>query len=106
MAQSKVTTPDSDDLQAQIATLRKDIGTITDTLGEMAKAQRDNMTAAAQKRFDEMRERGSDAVSAAQAQANALNAQAHDFVQEKPALSLGMAAALGFVVGILSTSRR
>ncbi len=106
MAQTKVTTPDSDDLNAQIATLRQDIGAITETLGQMAKAQRDSMTDAAQKRFDQARERGADAVSAAQAQANALNAQAHDFVQEKPALSLGMAAALGFVVGILSTSRR
>ncbi len=106
MATNKVTTPDSDDLQDQIATLRKDIGAITETLGQMAKSQRDNMTDAAQKRFDEARARGADAVSAAQAQANALNAQAHDFVQEKPALSLGMAAALGFVVGILSTSRR
>ncbi|WP_113912466.1 DUF883 family protein [Roseovarius dicentrarchi] len=106
MAQNKVTTPDSDDLNAQIATLRQDIGAITETLGQMAKAQRDSMTDAAQRKFDQARERGADAVSAAQAQANALNAQAHDFVQEKPALSLGMAAALGFVVGILSTSRR
>jgi ElaB/YqjD/DUF883 family membrane-anchored ribosome-binding protein len=106
MAQGKSSAPDSDDLSAQIATLRQDIGMITETLGEMAKAQRDGMTAAAQKKFDEARARGADAISSAQAQANALNAQAHDFVQEKPALSLGMAAALGFVVGILTTSRR
>jgi ElaB/YqjD/DUF883 family membrane-anchored ribosome-binding protein len=104
MAQSK--SPDSEDLQAQIAILRKDLAGITDTLGAMAKAQKDGMTDAAQKRFDEARARGADAISTAQAQANALNAQAHDFVQEKPALSLGMAAALGFVVGILSSSRR
>lgn len=106
MAQNKSTAPDSDDLHAQIATLRQDIGAITETLGEMARAQREGMTEAAQKRFDEARARGADAVSAAQTQVNAMNAQAHDFVQEKPGLSLGMAAALGFVVGILSTSSR
>ncbi|HEY9038279.1 MAG TPA: hypothetical protein VIN05_04960 [Roseovarius sp.] len=106
MATNKTTAPDTDDLQDQIATLRQDIGAITETLGQMAKAQRDNMTDAAQKKFDEARARGADAITAAQAQANALNAQAHEFVQEKPALSLGMAAALGFVVGILTTSRR
>lgn len=106
MAQTKLTTPDSDDLQDQIAALRKDIGTITDTLTQMAKAQGNDLSDAAQKRFDEVRARGSDALSNAQSQANALNAQAHEFVQDKPALSLGMAAALGFVVGILSTARR
>ncbi|MFX0545090.1 DUF883 family protein [Roseovarius sp. S1116L3] len=104
MAQTK--SPDSEDLQAQIATLRKDLAGITETLGAMAKAQKDGMTEAAAKRYDEARARGADALNSAQAQANALNAQAHEFVHEKPALSLGMAAALGFVVGILSTSRR
>lgn len=104
MAQSK--TPDSDDLNAQIATLRQDIASITDTLGAMAKAQKDSMSEAAQKRYDQARARGADAISSAQAQANALNEQAHEFVQEKPALSLGMAAGLGFLVGVLTTSRR
>lgn len=104
MAQSK--TPDSDDLNAQIATLRQDIASITDTLGAMAKAQKDSMSEAAQKRYDQARARGADAISSAQTQANALNEQAHEFVQEKPALSLGMAAGLGFLVGVLTTSRR
>lgn len=103
MAQSK---PDADDLHAQITILRNDIASITDTLGAMAKAQKDGMAEAAQKRFNDARARGADALSTAQAQAAALNEQAHEFVHEKPALSLGMAAALGFVVGILSTSRR
>jgi ElaB/YqjD/DUF883 family membrane-anchored ribosome-binding protein len=78
----------------------------TDTLGAIAKAQKGGMTDAAQKQIDKARARGADASSSAQAQANALNDQAHELVQEKPALSLGMAAALGFVVGILSTSCR
>ena len=103
MAQSK---PDADDLHAQITILRNDIASITDTLGAMAKAQKDSMTETAQKRYNEARARGADAFSSAQAQAAALNEQAHEFVHEKPALSLGMAAALGFVVGILTTSRR
>ncbi|MDO5758199.1 MAG: hypothetical protein Q4P24_11935 [Rhodobacterales bacterium] len=106
MAQAKLTTPDSEDLQDQIAALRKDIGAITETLTLMAKAQGNEMSDAARRRFDDVRARGTDAVSTAQSQANALNAQAQEFVQDKPALSLGMAAALGFVVGILSTSRR
>lgn len=104
MAQSK--TPDSDDLNAQIATLRQDIASITETLGSMAKAQKDSMSEAAQKRYDQAIARGADAVSSAQAQANALNDQAHEFVHDKPALSLGMAAGLGFLVGVLTTSRR
>ncbi len=103
MAQNK---PDADDLHNQITILRNDIASITDTLGAMAKAQKDGMTEAAQKRFDDARARGADALSTAQAQASALNEQAHEFIHEKPALSLGMAAALGFVVGILTTSRR
>lgn len=105
MAQGK-NAPDSEDLQTQVAILREDIKTITETLGEMAKAQRDDLTQAAQRRFDDARLRGARAVSSAQAQAHALNDQAHEFVQEKPGLSLGIAAALGFIVGILSTSRR
>lgn len=104
MATSK--SPDTEDLNKQIETLRSDIASITDTLGQMAKAQKDGLTNAAHQRFDDARARGADAISQAQAQANALNAQAHDFVQEKPAVSLGMAAALGFVVGIITTSRR
>lgn len=104
MAQGK--TPDSEDLQAQVAILRQDIASITETLGAMAKAQKDGLTDAAQKRYEEARARGADAISSAQAQANALNAQAHEFVHDKPGLSLGIAAALGFMVGILTTSRR
>ncbi len=106
MAQNKTTAPDSEDLQAQIALLRQDISAITETLGEMAKAQREDLTEAAQRRVDAARARGAQAVSTAQAQASALNAQAHEFVYEKPGLSLGIAAALGFVVGILTTARR
>ncbi|MFD0859069.1 DUF883 family protein [Roseovarius aquimarinus] len=104
MAQTK--NPDTEDLQKQIATLRQDLAGITETLGAMAKAQKDGMTEAAQRKYEKARAQGADALHSAQAQANALNAQAQEFVQEKPALSLGMAAALGFVVGILSTSRR
>lgn len=104
MAQTK--SPDSEDLQKQIATLRQDLAGITDTLSAMAKAQKEGMTEAAQKRFDDARARGADAVGQAQAHADAVNAQAHEFVRDKPGLSLGMAAALGFAVGILTTSRR
>ena len=98
--------PTSDELQAQLTTLRQEIGSITETLTAMAKTQKEGLADAAHRGYEQVRDRGADAISSAQQKATELNDQAHEFVHEKPGLALGIAAALGFAVGVLATSRR
>ena len=87
-----------EDLSNQIEILKSDISTLTDTLGEYAKAKGveagETAKVKAQKVADAGREK-------------ALEAQLHaeDFVRTQPAAALGLAAGLGFLVGMI-TSRR
>lgn len=112
MARSATTTngsnsrPDHDDLSAQIETLKEDIGNITETLSAMVKAQGEDVTESAKERLAEVRDRGADRAAQAQRRAAAMGDRAGDFVQDQPAIALGAAAGLGFLVGMLTSSRR
>ncbi len=100
------TAPSTDDLSEQVATLRKDVGALTELLGEFGKAQGEQLTKAAKQKIDtisaESKARASAAADTASAQFSQAQAQANDFVKTQPATALGIAAGFGFLVGFMS----
>ena len=61
--------------------------------------------AAIRQRAQAARAQGAVAMKDAQAQAHKLGEQANDFVAEKPGVALGLAAGLGFLIGVWGTRR-
>ena len=95
----------STDVMEQMAILRDDLNSITVTLGELAQAKGADLTHAAQGRINEAKQKATEGVETARAQAAHLNDQANDFVRTQPAAALGIAAGLGFLIGMLSTRK-
>ncbi|AXI53609.1 DUF883 domain-containing protein [Sulfitobacter sp. JL08] len=100
-----VSAPTAEDLGQQLETLKADIVSITQSLGDMAKAQGNDLSAAAKERVADAKAKGSEHIADLNAQAEHLGAQAGEFVHRKPAVALGMAAGLGFLVGLMSQRR-
>ncbi|MHA3978398.1 DUF883 family protein [Halovulum sp. GXIMD14794] len=93
-ATSSNSEPTLDDLQAQISALKNDIATLTETLKDYGKAQGEHLAAKGEAKLTE-----------AQAQAMRAYADAETTVREHPATAVGVAAGLGFLVGLM-TGRR
>lgn len=86
------------DLSDEIATLKADIASLTGTLSEYGKAKGNEAAKTA-------KEAVSDATTAARVKALDAQAQAEDFIRTQPGTALGIAAGIGFLVGLV-TSRR
>lgn len=97
--------PTVGDLAKQIETLQKDIGELTGLMAEMGKAQAARLGEEAEARAQKMKQKGDEAASEAKAQAEHLHAQANDFIRTQPATALGIAAGIGFLIGLLMTRR-
>ncbi|KIN74162.1 DUF883 family protein [Sulfitobacter guttiformis] len=87
-----------DDLAAQIGTLKNDLATLTQKLSEFGVSKAESASHAAQAKASELKSAG---------QEKALEAQLHaeDFVRNQPAASLGIAAGLGFLIGMITARR-
>lgn len=86
------------DLSDQIAVLKSDISALTSTLGDFSKAKG---TAAA----DIAKEKASEAVAAGRDKAVEAQLHAEDFIRTQPATALGLAASVGFLVGMFTARR-
>jgi ElaB/YqjD/DUF883 family membrane-anchored ribosome-binding protein len=93
------------ELQAQIATLKNDIAELTSAVGRFGKAQSEALKAQARAGIRSVAEKGMDGVSAAQDLAAEKYAETEDYVRAHPATSVGVAAALGFLVGLVTARR-
>lgn len=87
-----------DELSAQIETLKNDLSTLTSTLSDYGVGKAEEVKQTAQQKAQEFKSAGRD---------KAIEAQLHteEFVKTQPATALGLAAGLGFLVGMI-TSRR
>ncbi|MCX7566577.1 DUF883 domain-containing protein [Sulfitobacter sp. F26169L] len=88
-----------EDLSAQMDVLKRDLSSLTQTLTEYGFAK----TAAAKQ---SAKETAADLSAAGREKAALAQMQAEDFVRTQPATALGLAAGLGFLVGLITTSRR
>lgn len=92
-------------LSEQIASLKADLANITGTLADMGRHQGASAVDAARVRAEQLRDMSAEQVEALRLRANDAAAQADAFVKERPATSVGIAAALGFVLGLLTAKR-
>lgn len=99
------TAPTTEDLAAQVETLKADIATLTKTLSNYGKSQGRHLAEVAKDGVHNARQKGEEQFENLKGQAADLSRQAEDFVSERPAVSLGIAAGAGFLVGMLTARR-
>ena len=99
------TNADISDLSAQIETLRADLAGLTQTIADIGKAKGDEAISAAKVKASQARDAVADQAETARIHALELQGQANDFVKNQPAVALGVAAGLGFLVGFLGSRK-
>lgn len=106
MAQSSTKTRNSDlstqDLSDQIATLREDLGNLTEIISGLGKAKSAEVSDKAKDQLEALRQEVNSGAHALKDQASRAQSQATEMVQNQPGTAIGIAAGLGFLVGFLS----
>ena len=98
-------TASADDVRAQIAALQSDVAELTRTIGDYGRARGGDAKAAASLKAEELRNRADHLRHDAEARIKTGYAQAETAVRDNPAAAVGIAAGLGFVLGLLTTRR-
>jgi len=87
-----------EDLSAQMDILKNDLATLTKTLSDYGVSKSADASR-------HVRETASELQAAGREKAYQAQAQAEEFVHNQPATSLGLAAGLGFLVGMMTARR-
>lgn len=93
------------DLTSQIETLRKDLSDLTGTIADLGRSKKAELSDAAAQQVDAARKKGIETADILGDHARDVQGQANDFVKSQPATALGIAAGVGFLVGLMSTRR-
>lgn len=96
---------DSEAVSDQLEVLRKDLANITELLGEIGVRRKDETLAAARERLEKLRREGETRYNDARTQAHDMQEQAFDAIRRQPGTAIGIAVAVGFFAGLL-TSRK
>ncbi len=94
-----------EDLNEQISILRDDISALTGTIADLTKAQANQLTGAAAQQAEAARQKGVETAALVANQAKDVQTQAQEFVDARPGTALGIAAGLGFLVGMMSARK-
>ncbi|SFT86401.1 DUF883 family protein [Sedimentitalea nanhaiensis] len=109
MAQTKTALKPSDgeteDLAQQLADLRADLTKITNTLAEMGSKRSEAAVESLRGSAQALRDQGEQSLKVAQARAQNVTQQAENAVRDQPAMAVGIAVGLGFLLGVI-TSRK
>ncbi len=95
----------SADLSAQVETLRKDLADLTNIIADLGKAKGEDAISAAKSSANAARDKVVDHAETARLQAMELQDQANSFVKNQPAAALGIAAGIGFLIGMLGSRK-
>lgn len=105
----KIAEASLNDIVAQIAALRSDIDGLTASVATYGKAQGRALGAKAQETAEDLRDRAranADELARRAADAGSdVYQRANDFVTRQPGTAIGLAAGIGFVVGLLTQRR-
>ncbi|SFR39691.1 DUF883 family protein [Litoreibacter janthinus] len=101
----EISTPNSEDVAAQLATLKSDLIGLTEIIAEMSKGKAGEISEVAKAKAEAARASGAEQYEKAKERAADLQNQANDFVIKQPATSLAIAAGAGFLIGFLSNRR-
>ncbi|SEN98868.1 Membrane-anchored ribosome-binding protein, inhibits growth in stationary phase, ElaB/YqjD/DUF883 family [Pseudorhodobacter antarcticus] len=93
------------DLSKQVAVLREDIAKLTAVVADYSKAQGVQLKSIVSDKANELTETGRAAADSAKDVAKIAYSDAEGAIRANPASAVGIAAGLGFLVGLL-TSRR
>lgn len=93
------------DLSRQVAVLREDIANLTAIVAEYSKAQGGQIKAIVADKAADLAESSAKAANSAKATAKVAYSEAEESIRSNPASAVGIAAGLGFLVGLM-TSRR
>lgn len=95
----------STDVSKQMSVLREDVSKLTELVAEYGKAQGQYAKQEAANKANAIADAGVDAAKAAQAKAQDTFNTAEDAVRKNPTAAVGIAAGLGFLVGMLAARR-
>ena len=90
------------ELQQQIAALKTDIAELTAAVGRYGRAQSEVLKSQARDGIRMVADRGASGVAAAGDFAGQKYSETEDYVRTHPAASVGIAAGVGFLVGLLT----
>lgn len=93
------------DVAKQMAVLREDISALTATVAEYGKAQGALLKSTAADKAAGLANSGVAAADAVKAQAGKSYSDAEDAVRANPGAAIGIAAGIGFLVGMISARR-
>ena len=93
------------ELQAQIAALKADISELTSTVTRFGKTQSDIFRNQARDGLRVVSARGTETYNAAHDYADQKLTETEDYIRTHPAAAVGIAAGVGFLVGLLSGRR-
>ena len=95
----------TEDLAEQMEALKSDFASLSKTLADYGKTKGNQIADAAENGVKSASEAGKVHAQKLKSQAVDIGHQAEDFVAEKPAISLGIAAGAGFLAGLLASRR-
>jgi len=98
--------PGINDLVTQMKILKDDIASLTQTVGEVGKAEASRAVDIAKSKGVQAKEAGEAKLTDARSIAESYGREAGIMVREQPATALGVAAGVGFVLGFLMSNRR
>ncbi|MBY6046963.1 DUF883 family protein [Vannielia litorea] len=110
MAQAKTTantsnTTPSDEVSAQIAALKSDIASLTNAVAELGRAKSAEFQSYAKGKAADAKAKAQEGADYMKHNAEFAYGKANDFVVERPATAIGIAAAVGFLVGHISARK-
>lgn len=97
--------PSTEELQKQVAALKDDVAALTSALEEYGAAQGAHLKSSAQNAAREAVRTGEETLHAAQDQAARAYHNSEKHIRENPAAAVGLAAGIGFVVGLFAGRR-
>lgn len=97
--------PSTEDLQKQIGALKGDVAALTGALEEYGKAQSAHLKSVAENAARGVAQKGEETLHAAQDQAAKAYHNSEQHIRDNPAAAVGIAAGIGFVVGLFAGRR-
>ncbi len=93
------------DVNQQMAVLRDDIANLTAAVAEYGKAQGLHLKSVATDKANEAAQAGTATAAAVKEKAEVAYSDAENAVRTNPAAAVGIAAGIGFLVGMIATRR-
>ncbi|KAA9007949.1 DUF883 family protein [Histidinibacterium aquaticum] len=93
------------DISVQIEALKADLANLTEAMGDYGKSRYRSTRKDVERRAKDARRSAEDGMEHLQNEAEYYSRQAQDMVREQPGTALGIAAAIGFLIGLFASRK-